>query len=250
MVEHEIIPRLMRAHPTTCGLADQADDPELPLDPQAAIAFARIILSRDPNVLGEFVKKLQVRGLGGERIYADLLAPAARLLADLWDDDEISFTEVTIGLGRLQHLARELDFETPYNGDGDPSARSCLCAPRPGEQQTFGFYMIEEVFRWSGWRTWIETAATDADMVANVRCHWFDMFCLSVSRSTDIHEVTRTIDAVRSASRNRGLFVMVNGSPFVERPELVSAVGADAVASCGREALHVAERAVRRLATA
>jgi hypothetical protein len=87
-------------------------------------------------------------------------------------------------------------------------------------------------------------------MVADVRCQWFDAFCLNVSRSDRIQQVAATIEAVRRASRNRNLFVLVNGRPFIERPELVSTVGADGVASCGREALHFADKAVRRLATA
>ena len=110
--------------------------------------------------------------------------------------------------------------------------------------------MIEEQFRWSGWRTWIETAATNADMIADVRGDWFDMFCLSVSRATDMQDVALTIDKVRRASRNPDLFVLVSGSPFIERPDLVPMVGANAVASNGREALHVAEIGVQHLATA
>jgi methanogenic corrinoid protein MtbC1 len=250
MVECEIIPRLVRAHPIAIAVEDGVAEPELPLDAKAAQAFARVVLSRNPDTLDVFVEKLRARGVGSERLYADLLAPAARLLADLWDQDEISFTEVTIGLGRLQHVVRDLESGTAYNGDNDPAARSCLFSPRPGEQQTFGFYMIEELFRWSGWRTWIETAATDAEMVADVRCQWFDMFCLSVSRSANIQDVAATIEAVRRASRNRELFILVNGRPFIERPELVATVGADAAASCGREALHIADKAVWRLATA
>ncbi|WP_293899384.1 hypothetical protein [Phenylobacterium sp.] len=248
MVEGEIVPRLVQAHAAPVARQACVAGPEIPLDARSALAFVRIVLSRNQDTLGGFVENLRARGVDSARLYADLLAPAARLLADLWDEDEISFTEVTIGLGRLQGLARDLDSATPYNGDNNPSARSCLFSPRPGEQQTFGFYMIEESFRWSGWRTWIETAATNAELVADVRCQWFDMFCLSVSRSTDIEDVATTIETVRRASRNRELFVLVNGRPFLERPELVATVGADAVASCGRDALHIADKAVWRLA--
>jgi methanogenic corrinoid protein MtbC1 len=250
MVEGEIIPRLVRAHPNGVEAADCIGDAEIPLDHQSALAFLQIILSKNSNNIVGFVENQQARGIGAERLFTDLLAPAALGLSELWEEDKISFTEVTIGLGRLQHVVRGLASDTAYNGDSDPSASSCLFSPRPGEQQTFGFYMIEELFRWSGWRTWIETAATDADMVADVRSQWFDVFCLSVSRSTDIEDVAKTIEAVRRASCNQRLFVLVNGRPFGERPELVAAVGADAAASCGREALHIADKAVWRLATA
>jgi methanogenic corrinoid protein MtbC1 len=254
MVEGQVIPSLLRSHPVARLIRDASVEPAFAandlLDANAVKDFARFLLARRAESLGAFIDSLRTRGLDPERLYSDLLAPAAQLLADLWDEDEISSTEVTIGLSRLHHLVRDLDIATAYNGESDISARSCLFSPRAGEQQTFGFYMVEELFRWSGWRTWIETAGIDADMVADARGNWFDMFCLSVSRSSDIEAVGVTIDKVRRASRNRDLFVMVSGRPFVERPELVENVGANAVASAGREALNVADRWVRHLATA
>ncbi len=186
--------------------------------------------------------------ISDELIYADLLAPAARLLIELWQDDEVSYTEVTIGLGRLQQLVRGLAGRTRYNGESDPTSRSGLFASCPGEQQTFGFFMIEESFRWSGWRTWVESTTTTDELVANARGCWFDMLCLSMTRSDNIEDVDATIRAVRRVSRNRDIFVLVNGRPFNERPEALAAVGADAYASCGAEALHVMDQALRSVA--
>ena len=54
--------------------------------------------------------------------------------------------------------------------------------------------------------------------------------------------VQETIVAVRAASRNAALAVLVGGPPFVARPEVAVAVGADGTASNGKEAPLVAER--------
>ena len=48
------------------------------------------------------------RGASVETLYLDLLAPTARHLGDLWDADVCDFTEVTVGLGRLQQVLHEL----------------------------------------------------------------------------------------------------------------------------------------------
>jgi hypothetical protein len=247
MVEGEIIPRLFKAHSQA---AVPLLEPEKPLAPESARGFVRTILSRNPDTLTAIVDTMRAECMSDDMIYADLLAPAALLLIDLWQDDEVSYTEVTIGLGRLQQLVRSLSGSTPYNGESDPMSRSALFAPCPGEQQTFGFFMIEELFRWSGWRTWIETSATRDELAANVRCRWFDMFCVSVSRSDNFEDVDAMIKSVRRASRNRDLFVLVNGRPFIERPDTVAAVGADAFATCGAEALHVVDKALRSVAAA
>lgn len=205
-----------------------------------------MVLSRSPEALTDFIETLLEGGVSKEAVYADLLAPAARRLGEMWDEDKVSYTEVTIGLGRLQQMVHGLDWLTPYNGDNEPSARSALFAPRPGEQQTFGFYLIEEMFRWSGWRTWVETSSTNETMTADARCHWFDILCLSIDRRTEIREVASMIAEVRRASRNRDLFVLVTGRPFIERPELIAMIGADGAAASGGEALRGADAAVRR----
>lgn len=245
MVESEIIPRLFEAHLPAFSSSSQPDNT---VGSTSIKGFVATILSRNPDTFPAFVETKRSEGMSEDMIYSDLLAPAARLLIDLWQDDEVSYTEVTIGLGRLQQLVRKLDAGTPYNGENDPMARSALFAPCPGEQQTFGFFMMEELFRWSGWRTWIETAATRDELVANVRCRWFDILCLSMSRSDNIEDVDATIKAVRRASRNRDIFILVNGRPFIERPDTVAAVGADAFASCGADALQVADKALRSVA--
>jgi methanogenic corrinoid protein MtbC1 len=252
MVECEIIPRLMLAHrpapsdPQTPADADasQASAEDSSVSDEAVEVFARMVLIRAPEALTTFIETLIKSGVAMQTIYAGLLMPTARLLGDLWDQDRVSYTEVTIGLGRLQQLVHDLDWQTPYNGENDSGSRSVLFAPRPGEQQTFGFYIIEELFRWSGWRSWIETCSTNAQMVSNVQFRWFDMFCMNVCRDTGMEEVSATISAIRRASRNQGLFVLVSGQPFVDHPDWVETVGADAAASCAGEALNRAEKAV------
>jgi methanogenic corrinoid protein MtbC1 len=248
IVESQIIPRLMLAHQSPVSAAytntDSEPSPEPTISAEAAEAFVRMVLTRGEDALSTFIKTLIQSGIAVQTIYAELLTPTARLLGELWDQDRVSYTEVTIGLGRLQQLIHGLDWISPYNGENDADSRSVMFAPRPGEQQTFGFYIMEEVFRWSGWRAWIETCSTNAQMVSNVQFRWFDMFCLNVCRDTNIDEVSTTIRAIRRASRNQDLFVLVYGRPFVEHTELVETVGADAAASCAGEALQMADKAV------
>ncbi len=250
IVEGEIIPRLCVAHGSspveTRAPPEARRDDDVIVPAELMETCARLSLARRTDLLETFFSDFVLLNGSARAIYAGLLAPTARLLIDLWDNDRISYTEVTIALGRLQHLVHELRDLTPYNGDDDPRSRSAFFAPRPGEQQTFGFFVIEEQFRWSGWRTWIETSATSTELSAGVRCQWFDLFCLSVSRDAHMEDVCDTIRDVRRASRNRDLFVLVSGSPFLEHPGLVDFVGADAAAANGGEALEIMSHTPRR----
>ncbi len=246
MVEAEIIPRLMLVH-REAPPAPEADVQDPRLGPGTTESFTRMVLSEEPESLIAFVGSLLQSGVPMETVYVDLMIPAARLLGDYWLDDSVSFADVTIGLGRLQQVVRTLRWQSPQAYGPDHSAPSALFAPTPSEQHTFGLFIIEESFRRAGWRTWIETSGFQEDTVDMVRHHWFDLIGLSAHAEDQAEEVASTIAAARKASRNRGLFVLVGGRLFIENPELVSAVGADATAPNGGEALLVADKAIRQL---
>ncbi len=252
MVESEIIPRLMLAHSTQVSLPPVI--PQTPrLDEETTEAFAQMVISKGPESLIAYVGVLLQGGLGIETIYMDLLIPAARRLGDYWDKDLASFTDVTIGLGRLQQVVRALGCKTTdllgrqTSGDGPPE-RSALFAPAPGENHTFGLFIIEDVFRRAGWRTWMEMTAADEDVLDTVRCHWFDIVGLSMSAATHVEKVKSAIKSVRAVSRNPDLFVLVGGRLFIDSPEYVAIVGADATAANGADAFQLADKAVRRVA--
>ncbi len=248
MVESEIIPRLMLAHSSQAALPHPVSETPR-LDEETTEAFAQMVISKGPESLIAYVGVLLQSGLGIETVYMDLLIPAARKLGEYWDDDLASFTDVTIGLGRLQQVVRALGCKKMDRlGHDAPAERSALFAPAPGEQHTFGLFIIEDVFRRAGWRTWMEMTAADEDVFDTVRCHWFDVIGLSMSASTHVDKVKAVITSVRSASRNPDLFVLVGGRLFTESPEYVGIVGADATATNGADAFQLADKAVRRVA--
>jgi MerR family transcriptional regulator, light-induced transcriptional regulator len=244
IVEGEIIPRLMLVH----RLERQNDRETIPLSHDTIERFALYALSSGHDSLMAIVGKLLQQGVSLESIYIDLLGPAARRLGEFWEDDRVSFADVTIALGRLQHVVRELSL----HGQNElPSSvgRSALFAAAPGEQHTFGLVIIEEFFRRSGWRTWAELSGSVAEVVSAVQAHDFDLFGMSASSDERLDQIAPMIMSVRKASRNRDITVMVGGRLFVERPELVAKVGADAMATDARQAVLGAEGAVRQLAS-
>jgi methanogenic corrinoid protein MtbC1 len=248
MVESEIIPRLMLAH-------QGAPAPEVEIVPTEALdaettdAFADMVLAKDSESLIAFIGTLLQAGRPLDSIYMELLVPAARRLGDYWSADRATFTEVTIGLGRLQQVVRTLGWRLDQGGGDCQASRSALFAPAPGEQHTFGLFIVEDAFRRAGWRTWIEAGGDMAEVLPTVQCHWFDMVGLSMSAETQVERVATAIRSVREASRNPQIFVMLGGRLLDERPELVSLVGADATAASANDALLVADKAVRRLST-
>lgn len=219
----------------------------------------RRIGPHDVLVLGEFVLKgefdsalghleaLIERGLPPEAIYLDLLMPAAARLGDLWCEDRLSFAEVTIGQVTLQRLQRAFSGIFLRDCPQPNPRRRILLSPLPGEQHAFGHLMVCDFFRRAGWQVTAEQFATRAALVATVHENWFEVIGISLSCAERMQELSLLIRALRGASRNGAMAVLVGGAPFNGRPSLAWQVGADATAVDAGEAPARAEALVGML---
>lgn len=235
-IEAHIIPRLLLAHRPPAARAGHADAPRL----DDVVALASLAMAHEASAALSLVESLRARGTPLEAIYLELLAPAARHLGQLWEADLCSFTEVTLGLCRLQQVLNALTAELNGDPERPRHGRRALLVPAPGEQHTFGLSMVAEFLRRAGWDVWAE-AASKQELIALVRAEWFAVIGFSVSCDTRLDVLAGAVRAIRRASRNPYLGVMVGGSVFVDHPELVSFVGADATAADARQACLQAE---------
>ena len=245
MVESEIIPRLMLAHRDIVA-PEELGNVASGVSPETLESFLHASLQSEVGRLVAFVKALMESGLSLSEVYGDLLIPTARRLGDYWLDDTISFTDVTIGLSRLQQVVRAMGREAPPR-DLEDHARSAYFIPCPYEQHTFGLTILEDSFRRTGWRTWLDASATQEQATDAVRSDWFDVFGLSATSEASSELIASTIGSVRKASRNPNLFVLVGGGLFTGQPDLVAEVGADATAASHDAALLIADEATRAL---
>jgi methanogenic corrinoid protein MtbC1 len=241
-LDDEVIPRLVlarRAALPCAPLEEQAA--RAPIGSQDVLDFARLVLDVDPGAAADHVAAVLARGASLESVFLDLLGPTARCLGDMWNEDLCDFTQVTVGLWRLQQIVRDLSPAFAELSEPRDQARRALLVPVPGEQHTFGLFMVAEFFRRAGWDVWAGPVASGTELLDLVRHDWYAVVGISVSSDVRLEGLAATIHAVRRASRNRGVGVMVGGPPFLDRPELAALVGADASAVDGRQATHQAE---------
>ena len=241
-VEAEIIPRLVlagraarqEAMPSQRSTQPTAED---------VIELSRLLLLHDSAVALAFVEAMRQRGMGLEVICLELLAPAARHLGLLWDDDRVTFMQVTVGLCRLHGVLREINpsFRTPGFADPRERGRRALLMPTPGEQHTFGLLMVGEFMRRAGWEVWTDFPGTQAELAGMVSGNWFAVAGLSLGSETRLDELASVIRAVRRDSRNQSIAVMVGGPIFVSNPEYVARVGADTMGTDARQATERAD---------
>ncbi|MEI7444582.1 MAG: cobalamin B12-binding domain-containing protein [Burkholderiales bacterium] len=242
-IEAEIIPRLMLAHRHAgVATADMLDAGTDAIGRDDVSAFTELVLRDDVTACEGFVGALRERGVALGEVYLDLVAASARRLGVMWENDECDFAQVTLSLWRLQNLVFDLSPQLPAAWSARPEApRRALLAAAPGSQHTLGLLMVAEFFRRAGWDVWSDPCASEGDLAALVRSEWFDLVGLSVGTDGHVQPLRSVILALRRASRNPRIGVMVGGPVLGDRPQVVAEVGADFTATDARQAVDRAD---------
>ncbi|WP_419829690.1 cobalamin B12-binding domain-containing protein [Methylobacterium sp.] len=237
IVQTDIIPRMMLVDR---GEREVRSDVLPKLEAETVAGFTDLILGHDVTALMDAFTALTAKGYSVDDLFLDLLAPSAALLGRMWDDDLCDFIEVTAGLAQLQFLLATFRTDggvAPYD-----SGRRILLMGAPGELHTFGLAIVEQFMRKAGWHADSGLASSPqeiADLVASER---FGVVGLTLSRESHLDQLAASIQAVRRASLNPSIGVMVGGPVFLEHPEYVERVGADASAVDAPTAVLLAQR--------
>ncbi len=232
-IEGQIVPRLLMARGgATAAVArrERSSEAGAQIGREQVDELVRLLLLHDSPVASGYIASLREAGASLERIALSLLAPAARDLGERWERDEVDVIQVTLGLCRLQTLLREISAETPHEGSERVPRGSILLVPELGEQHTFGLELVGEFFRRAQWDVWMEKPESAAALLELVAREEFSVIGLTVACEERLPGLATRITAVRRASRNRSLCVMVGGPLFLAKPELATSVGADATA--------------------
>ncbi len=238
-IESQIVPRLVIRR-TATPLQPTAVQPPLMPMPQDAAELAELAMSGDEAQVRHRVQEAAGRQ-GMEAVCLELLAPAARYLGALWEEDLCSFTDVTLGMLRLQDAFHAMNAEAPVGHvDGFRRHRIAL-ASAPGEHHSFGLSMVSTFFQKAGWSVTALHDSTLPDLAALLRREWFGVLGISVGSEARLERLALVLPRLRDVSRNASLSVMVGGPIFVAHPELAAQIGADATASDGVQATWVAE---------
>ncbi|WP_162925304.1 cobalamin B12-binding domain-containing protein [Aurantiacibacter odishensis] len=251
LVSSTIIPHLLLLQPETPAQSGAPQDDVI--DPHEVQQFPDLALTLEANELLGLVEAFLARGVSVESIFIELLAPTARRLGEMWEEDTCDFVDVTMGLWRLQEILRSVAQSSPALIDNALAPRSILISPMPGDQHSFGALMVEEVFARAGWASEVLLEPKRRELLAYVNEQAFDIVGLTLSNDCPSDTLSEFITCLRSVSKNPNLIVLLGGRLVNSQPAIATKAGADGTATDARSALHLAEQllaTVRPLATA
>lgn len=239
-IEGEIVPKLLLDAGMQTGSAWRTPDNLTVRD--SVDEFVDLLLYQSPDVAAQYVAALRSQGTSLPVIYLDLLSPAARRLGEMWETDEATFSDVTIGLCHMHQVLLEFSRCFDETRDAAMNGRSALIVPAPGEQHTFGLFIVIEFFRRAGWNCWSGTPRTRDELRELADGRDFDVIGLSVSAERNLDAIADHIGRLRNDTRNGDALILAGGQPFLKDPELARQLGADATAADGEQAVRTVNK--------
>lgn len=199
--------------------------PELVIPAERLEAFCHALVREDDETCLSMVDATVVDAHSVDQVYLAFLGAAARLLGTWWEEDRATFSEVTVGTGRIYAMLcalRPVLIETKT-----VQPKHALFAAVPGEQHFLGVTMAADMFRARGWDIELFTGQSHEDLVETVDRLDPAFIGLSAHGKRSTVPLTRLIVAIRAG--HPGTYILVSGNAADNDVSVSDLTGADLV---------------------
>ncbi|MCC1491026.1 B12-binding domain-containing protein [Cognatishimia sp. F0-27] len=205
-------------------------------------ALVNALIHEDREVASTMMRQIQRKGVTLDVLYSRYLAAASVRMGMLWDENRLTFAQVSFGVGRIFELVRMLREALPPTRI--THAESVLFSMVPGERHGLGVEMAAELFRQNGWDVQLLIDATHDEIMTEIdkiRC-----LVLGVSSGgrRSAEALARLIAAVRIVHPE--VFIIVSGQVVNNAPDLIELIQPDSAVATVEDALSTMETLSRR----
>jgi methanogenic corrinoid protein MtbC1 len=252
VIESQIVPQLVRAHAEQLATGPALATQHLNPSASTMAEFANLCHHEDETACWDFVERLVQQRHSVPEVLLNLITPAARYLGEMWEQDRLDFSHVTLALLRMQNMTHHYGFlNRRAHHQAGPKLRA-LVAAAPGSQHLLGLAMVSEFFVNDGWDVTVDVATSEHDLLQAVSKDWFEVVGLSVGLLEQLDTLPALVKALRQHSHNPKVVVLLGGAAFshpsragqVDTADAAdgadTAYGADAVCLAPLEAMRIA----------
>jgi MerR family transcriptional regulator, light-induced transcriptional regulator len=216
----EVVRRLAFRMPRHENVADLPTQSEIDL-------LCAALLSGDDRAADQFILAARRDGVDTAAISRGYVAGAARKLGQMWDDDRISFIDVTLACGKLYGIIRGLRHVLAPQIIQGRETRPTLFALVPGETHTLGIEIATDHFRRDGWDVDMLMGLDHDAMVAEADLRHYEAIVLVANSDRMLESLTRLSLALRITQPLA--HIIVAGGILDHHPDILRLVGAEAV---------------------
>ena len=216
----EVVRRLAFRMPRQDNAADLPTQSDIDL-------LCAALLSADDTAADQFILAARRDGVDPGAISRGYVAGAARKLGQMWDDDRISFIDVTLACGKLYGIIRGLRHVLAPQIIQGRETRPALFALVPGETHTLGIEIATDHFRRDGWDVDMLMGLDHDALITEADLRHYEAIVLVANSDRMLEPLTRLGLALRITQPLA--HIIVAGSILDHHPDILHLVGAEAV---------------------
>ena len=199
---------------------------------------AELLREGTDNAL-DYVHRLLDHGISEERLLNGYIAGAADHLGVAWEEDDLSFSQVTHAMGQLLEVSRKIMSAPPSQKILAPNRPRVLLMRTPGEEHVLGMLLAAQDMRRKGWLVRIDLSGEVSGLAATTANIEFDVIGTSAACPGRLHSLHKTFNAARRAQPDAKIVLgggLVGRDPMVAEvaeADLMVARGGDLVKTIG-----------------
>ncbi len=194
-------------------------------------------LSGKKDAFADLLRELKKARVSAAAL-ADLYIPeAARRMGDAWTDDQMSWLDVSIGVGRLQSLLREIGMAWVADQAGDTGHGTVLLIVPDREQHTLGPMVAMGQMRRYGVSVCLRIAPSHNELRSLMVARQFDGVLISIATKDKLESVSNTVQFIKAVA-GKPMPIVVGGAVTPKVEDLAAATGADLASNDICEALE------------
>ncbi|MGB7432282.1 MAG: hypothetical protein WA921_07415 [Ahrensia sp.] len=165
-------------------------------------------------------------------------------LGKKWEDDDVDFLDVTIGMARLQAVLRGYVEAQIVEPPRENNACEVLIATMPGEEHTFAAILLELNMRLVGWNTTLFCAQNHQEFARKVEANCYDVVCLSWTTPELKDSLANLTHTISGLDIDRRPIFIAGGLASAQRGKWLVRIGVDYICDTAVGAIDVVRETI------
>jgi methanogenic corrinoid protein MtbC1 len=209
--------------------------------------ITQLLLSTEDGAFELAITVLKTHGVSINYIVLDLIPTIARRLGKQWEDDTLSFAEVSIGTNKLERVIHKLDYLFQVTQLEKRGNHSILITNFPESQHSLGTLILSNYFIHSGWRVYRPENNSLKSISKELETNSRDAIAISISCDEQLQQLPNIISTLREKSQNPKIMVLIGGPLYNKAPAKFSHIQADITAFTPEESVQKLEHMLSQI---
>ena len=208
------------------------------LDEEEINKLTNLLLDSKEGSFELAITVLKTHGASIDYIVLELIPEIARRFGKQWEDDSLSFAEVSMGVSKLERVIHKLDYLFQANQLDRQQNKAIFISGFPGSQHSLGTLIFANFLTFSGWQVHRPNQVNIDSIVYGVSSKMLQAIAISISTNQQLEQLPSLIDLLRQKSQNSKIIVLVGGPLYNRAPEAFNHIQADVKAFTPEESVQ------------